>query len=135
VKVNNKGETVLKRFFLPLGLAAVVLVLAVAGTALSATEREQVQLQGQVYANAAFKIDMKTATGRSLKALKAGTYRIKIEDRATAHNFHLTGPGVNKATSIPGRVQTIWTVRLRPGTYTFDCDPHATLMHGSFRVT
>ena len=63
------------------------------------------------------------------------SYRIKIEDKATIHNFHLTGPGVNKKTSISGRTETVWTVRLRPGKYTFVCDPHASMMRGTFRVT
>ena len=63
------------------------------------------------------------------------TYRIKIEDKATIHNFRLRGPGVNKATSVPGKTETIWTVRLRTGTYRFLCDPHAASMRGSFRVT
>jgi plastocyanin len=78
---------------------------------------------------------MKNAAGRPLKTVKAGTYRIKIEDKATTHNFRLKGPGVNKATSVSRRVETTWTVRLRPGKYTFRCDPHASMMRGSFRVT
>jgi hypothetical protein len=41
---------------------------------------------------------------------------------------------VNKSTSIGGLVETIWTVRLRPGKYSFVCDVHPD-MHGSFRVT
>jgi plastocyanin len=51
------------------------------------------------------------------------------------HDFHLTGPGVDKATSLAGLAETIWTVRLKPGKYTFVCDPHASQMRGSFRVT
>ena len=30
------------------------------------------------------------------KTVKAGTYTITIHDRANIHNFHLTGPGVDK---------------------------------------
>lgn len=110
--------------------------LAVAALALStgATAKESFQLKGEVYASG-FKIEMTTAAGAKLRTVEAGTYRIKVEDRSAIHNFHLKGPGVNRATSVSGRAETIWTVRLRPGKYTFACDPHAAMMRGSFRVT
>jgi plastocyanin len=113
---------------------ALAVALAVTGAGVAATAKQTFQLQGEVYASG-FKIEMKNAAGRSLKTVKAGTYRIKIEDKATIHNFHLMGPGVNKKTSISGRTETVWTVRLRAGKYTFVCDPHATMMRGTFRVT
>jgi plastocyanin len=122
-----------RRFLLALGLGGVALALA--GTGTSATAKDRFQLKGEVYGNSTFKIEMKNAAGRPLKAVKAGTYRIKIEDKATVHNFRLKGPGVNKATSVSRRAETIWTVRLLPGKYTFRCDPHASRMRGSFRVT
>jgi len=117
---------------LAIGVAGIVLALA--GTGTSATAKDKFQLKGEVYGNSSFKIEMKNAAGRKLKTVKAGTYRIKIEDKASVHNFHLKGPGVNKATSVSRRAETIWTVRLRPGKYTFLCDPHASMMRGSFRV-
>jgi len=123
----------LRRILLALGLAGTALALAANGP--SATAKDNFQLKGEVYGNAAFKIEMKNAAGRQLKTVKRGTYRIKIEDKATIHNFRLKGPGVNKATSVRRRAETIWTVRLRPGKYTFLCDPHASTMRGSFRVT
>jgi plastocyanin len=97
--------------------------------------KESFQLKGEVYGNALFKIEMKNAAGGKLTRIKAGTYRIKVEDKATIHNFRLVGPGVSRATSIPRQTETVWTVRLKPGTYRFVCDPHATTMKGSFRVT
>ena len=118
-----------------LAIAVGGIVLAAAGTGTSATAKDRVQLEGEVYGNSLFKIEMKNAAGRPLKTIKRGTYRIKIEDKASIHNFRLKGPGVNKATSISGRTETIWTVRLRPGKYTFMCDPHRSTMRGSFRVT
>jgi plastocyanin len=52
------------------------------------------------------------------------------------HNFHLIGPGVNKKTAVGTTSETSWTVRLRPGKYTYQCDPHAKGgMKNSFRVT
>jgi plastocyanin len=74
--------------------------------------------------------------GKDLKTIKAGTYRIRIEDKATSHNFHLTGPGLNKKTGIGYKGETTWTIKLKPGRYTYKCDPHAASgMKGTFRVT
>jgi plastocyanin len=71
----------------------------------------------------------------SKKTVKAGTYLITIHDRSNIHDFHLTGPGVNKVTSVPAVKTYTWTVKLKRGTYTFVCDPHRTIMHGTFKVT
>jgi plastocyanin len=71
----------------------------------------------------------------NLKSVKAGTYKLVVHDRAATHNFHLIGPGVNKATDL-NRVYTVtWTVKLKKGTYRYICDPHASLMKGSLKVT
>jgi plastocyanin len=117
-------------------IAAVVSagLLVVAGAA-AALGKASFQLKGEVYPNSLFKIEMENKAGKKLKSVKAGTYRIKIEDRATIHNFRLKGPGFNKATSVRGRTEAIWIVKLRRGTYTFLCDPHAGTMRGKFRVT
>ena len=71
----------------------------------------------------------------SKKTVKAGTYVITIHDRSAIHNFHLTGPGVNKLTSVPAVGTTKWTVNLKKGTYRFVCDPHIEIMHGVLKVT
>lgn len=115
-------------------VVVVATALVVATGALAASAKDTFQLKGEVYANG-FKIEMKNAANKKLTTVKAGTYRIKIEDEATIHNFRLRGPGVNKATSVPGKVETVWTVALRKGTYTFVCDPHASTMRGTFKVT
>jgi plastocyanin len=57
-----------------------------------------------------------------------------VRDRASDHDFHLSGPGVNETTSVSGTGTVVWHVTLRKGTYKFICDPHATFMKGSFRV-
>jgi plastocyanin len=75
-------------------------------------------------------------TGKDLKTIKAGTYKIKVEDKAAIHNFHLIGPGLNKKTGISFKGETTWTIKLKPGRYTYQCDPHAASgMKGHFRVT
>jgi plastocyanin len=71
----------------------------------------------------------------SKKTVKAGTYAITNQDRSAIHNFHLTGPGVNKKTSVPAVGTTKWTLKLKKGTYKFVCDPHAAIMRGTLKVT
>ena len=120
------------RYLMLASLVTMTLVAAAGGTA--ASSKDSFALKGEVYA-AGFKIELKNSANRKLTTLKAGAYRIKIEDAATIHNFRLTGPGVNRATSVPTKSEQIWTIRLRKGTYTFLCDPHASGMRGTFRVT
>ncbi len=76
-----------------------------------------------------------TQGGKKVTALKAGTYTFKIADKSSQHDFHLTGPGVNKTTSVPKTGNQTWTVKLTKGTYKFVCDPHKSFMKGSFKVS
>jgi plastocyanin len=73
--------------------------------------------------------------GKVVKTLKAGTYTITVQDKSNIHNFHLTGPGVNKLTSVAAVKTYTWKVTLKKGTYKYICDPHKTIMKGSFTVT
>ena len=75
-----------------------------------------------------------TQNGKKVTSLKAGKYVFKISDKSNIHDFHLTGPGVSKATSIPKTGSAAWTLTLKKGTYKFVCDPHASTMKGSFKV-
>ena len=68
------------------------------------------------------------------KPTKAGKVKIVVADRSSSHNFHLTGPGVNVTTSVGGTGTKTFTVTLKKGTYRYVCDPHATLMRGSFTI-
>jgi plastocyanin len=72
--------------------------------------------------------------GKPVTTLKAGAYTIVVRDTASDHDFHLTGPGVNKTTTVGGIGTQIWHVILRKGTYKYVCDPHAYFMKGSFTV-
>lgn len=76
-----------------------------------------------------------TKDGQAVTSLPAGSYEIVVDDQASIHNFHLTGPGVDEATDVNGTGQTTWTVTLEAGTYTFQCDPHASSMNGTFTVS
>jgi hypothetical protein len=77
-----------------------------------------------------------TLAGKKVAKLKRGVpYRFQIRDRSSSHDFHLIGPGVNRVlTSVDFTGTTSVVLKLRKGTYRFLCDPHASFMHGSFRV-
>jgi plastocyanin len=75
-----------------------------------------------------------TKGGKKVTKLTAGAYTIKVSDKSAIHNFRLKGPGVNKTTSLGGQGASTWKVTLKKGTYTFVCDPHATIMKGTFKV-
>jgi plastocyanin len=74
--------------------------------------------------------------GVLVKTLKAGTYTFVVSDKANIHNFQLKGPGLNRALSSVAFVgaKTV-TLTLKRGLYTYYCVPHASSIHGSFRVT
>src|SRR3954471_11750744 len=116
------------------GLLVTALVAAVAALMFAVTaSAKSAGLTGEV--GPGYSIEVKL-NGKDLKTIKAGTYKIKVEDKASIHDFHLVGPGVNKATSIGFVGERTWTVTLKPGRYTYKCDPHALMgMKGSFRVT
>jgi plastocyanin len=81
-----------------------------------------------------FTITLKKS-GTKVTKLKHGVYVIKVSDKSPIHNFHLKGPGVNKLTSVGTVGSKTWTVTLKPGKYTYLCDPHAATMKGTFTVT
>ncbi|MDR7420814.1 MAG: plastocyanin/azurin family copper-binding protein [Armatimonadota bacterium] len=82
-----------------------------------------------------FTITLKTATGKPVKKLKPGSYTFVVTDKSSIHNFHLTGPGVNKEiTGVAFTGRKTVTLTLKKGTYRFVCDPHAGSMKGSFSV-
>jgi plastocyanin len=109
------------------GLTTILATLALATFAAASTNAKTNTLTGTV--GPSFTITMNKTT------VKAGTYAITIRDLASIHDFHLTGPGVNKATSVSGTGTTKWTVKLTKGTYHFVCDVHRTIMHGVLSVT
>jgi plastocyanin len=107
------------------GLTTILATLALASSTFAAANANT--LTGTV--GPGFTISM------NKKTVKAATYVITIRDLASIHDFHLTGPGVDKATSVAGTGTTKWTVKLKKGTYQFVCDPHRTIMHGVLKVT
>jgi|tagenome__1003787_1003787.scaffolds.fasta_scaffold20607124_1 hypothetical protein len=75
-----------------------------------------------------------TQNGTKVTNLPAGDYTITVDDEATEHDFHLAGPGVDKATDIEGTGTTTWNVTVGDGSYSYFCDAHPTTMLGKFTV-
>lgn len=114
--------------FIRLALAAAVVGLVIAAPAQAALPK----LVGTT--GPGFTITLKKS-GTKVTKLKAGKYSITVNDLSDIHNFHLTGTGVNKKTSVAARGKTTWTVSLQKAkTYRFLCDAHATTMRGSFKT-
>ena len=116
--------------WLPLG-AVVAAAAAVTGNGLAASAKT---LKGTV--GPGFTIGL-TMHGKRVTKLKAGTpYRFVIRDRAAIHDFHLTGPGLDRVlTSVPFTGTKSFVLRLGKGSYRFVCDPHSGIMHGRFNVS
>jgi hypothetical protein len=82
-----------------------------------------------------FTIRLTDANGSVVRQLDAGDYSITIKNLSAAqeHNFHLTGPGVDRASNFDN-VTVTWDVTLVNGTYNYKCDAHPSIMRGSFHV-
>jgi hypothetical protein len=112
-----------------------ILVLA-AGTALAALASPTVALaQTKLIGTVADPgtISLRTEAGATVTDLPAGTYTIEVRDQSINHNFHLSGPGVDQRTDVETIETQTWTVTLQDrARYTFVCDPHNTVMRGTF---
>jgi plastocyanin len=93
------------------------------------------ELTGALGANDAFVITLVDAAGKPVTTIKAGKYTVKVKDTSTIHNFHLTGAGVEQTTTVPEVKDVTWTVDLKAGTYTYQCDPHPFNMKKTFTVS
>jgi len=109
-------------------IALVVVVAALSGSA-SADPPTLNALVGPGY-----NISLTDSSGVLVKHLDPGEYVINVNDQSDLHNFDLFGPGVTKATDVDGIGKTTWDVTFTDGSYTYQCDAHATTMHGSFTV-
>jgi plastocyanin len=121
-----EGES-MKRFHALAAATAAGLVVAAGATAVTLP-----RVNAVVGPDTTIKV---TKAGKKVTSLKAGRYTFVVADKSNAHNFHLTGPGVNKLTTVAGVGTKTWTLTLKAGTYKFVCDPHKTFMKGSFKVS
>lgn len=112
---------------LPLVLAAVLLP----GSAQSAAKATKLTAT----VGPGFSIRLVDANGQAVSQLDAGDYTIEIRNLSPAqeHNFHLIGPGVDRASAFDNNTVT-WDVTLVNGTYNYKCDAHPTQMKGSFHA-
>ena len=114
------------------------LVAAVAAAALAATGSGSAAsaktINGTV--GPGFTIGL-TMNGKKVTKLKARTpYRFVISDRSSDHDFHLSGPGLNRVLTGVGYTGTkSFVLRLKEGSYRFVCDPHSGFMRGRFLVS
>jgi plastocyanin len=115
-----------------LALAAAAAALAVP-SALGATHARHAGGSLVATVGPGFTITL-TQGGKKVKSLAAGTYTIKVQDKSNIHDFHLTGPGVNKTTKVAFVGTQTWKVTLKKGAYRYVCDPHASIMKGAFTV-
>ena len=117
------------RSWLPGAIA--VAALAATGSGSAATART---VKGTV--GPGFTIGL-TMQGKKVTKLKAGrAYRFVISDRSSIHDFHLSGPGLNRVlTSVEYTGKKSFVLRLKKGSYRFVCDPHSGIMHGRFNVS
>ena len=118
--------------------SSLVVAVAVAAAALAATGNGSAATAKTVNGTVGpgFTIGL-TMQGKKVTKLKAGTaYRFVISDRSDIHDFHLSGPGLDRVLSSVEETGTkSFVLRLKKGSYRFRCDPHAGLMHGRFVVS
>jgi hypothetical protein len=74
-----------------------------------------------------------TNGGSKVRSLTAKKYKITVADTSKTQNFHLSGPGLNRKTSVAAKAKAPWTVTLKPGKYTYRSDKSRKL-RGTFTV-
>jgi hypothetical protein len=76
-----------------------------------------------------------TRTGAKVRvaSLKTGVVVVRVSDRSATDNFHLVGPGINRATTRHGKATVTWRLTLKRGLYTYRSDATPAL-RGTFRV-
>jgi hypothetical protein len=80
-------------------------------------------------------ISLKSASGATLKTVKAGVYSITVRDRSKLHNFHLVGKGVNRKSGLAGMGTLTWKVTLSAGPLRYFSDKSPKTVKGSVKVT
>ena len=121
----------MRKILILLFTAVVVGAVLVAGAA--AKRSATPVLTGTV--GPAYTISVKM-NGKTVKTLKAGSYKLVIHDKASIHGFSLDGPhGFAKDISpVPFVGTKTITLKLKAGRYKFYCPPHEPTMFGRFTV-
>ncbi len=71
--------------------------------------------------------------GKVVTKLRAGNFTVAVSDRSTKDNFHLSGQGVNKSTSVAKKETATWIIELKKGVYSYGSDG-SSKRKGNFRV-
>ena len=123
------------RIALAIVAAFALIVLALAATALAASQATHPKLLGVVGKNGAFKISL-TAKGKVVKTLKAGTYTVVVQDDSSIHNYELDGPHGKSwtFTSVGFKGTKTITLKFVKGKYKAYCSPHESFMFQHFTV-
>lgn len=88
---------------------------------------------GTAQAPESFEIALTAEDGTPVEVVAAGSYTLVVNDLARIHNFHLSGPGVDVGTDVPGTGEQTFEVTFEAGRYDYVCDPHPS-MSGAFRA-
>ena len=82
-----------------------------------------------------FTITLKMA-GKKVQTLKAGTYKLVVDDKTPVHAFSLDGPNgfAKDFTTVPFVGTKTFTLELVPGKYKAYCPPHESVMFQHFTV-
>ena len=72
--------------------------------------------------------------GKVVTRLRAGNYTVAVADKSTKDNFHLSGAGLNKSTSVAKQENATWILNLKKGVYRYSSDG-SSKRKGTFRVT
>jgi plastocyanin len=112
---------------------ALIAAAALAALASPASALAQERLIATVGTNDTQVITLTHANGSPVGDIPAGTYTIEVRDRSRMHNFHLSGPGVDRRTTVEEIATDTWVVTFRDqSVYTFLCEAHPTTMRDNF---
>jgi hypothetical protein len=118
-----------------IAVVAAVVALGSAGAAMALSSATPT-LNGKV--GPGFTISLKSSSGAKVKTLKAGTYKLVINDQADIHDFNLvqkSGGKFNKElTGVSFTGKKTVTVKLTTGKWQFFCAVHPDSMFGNFTV-
>jgi plastocyanin len=116
-----------------MGRRTALLALGTAGLiVVGAAGAEGPQLAGTVGPEAV--ISLADAAGNRVTQLDPGPFELVVTDRSEEHNFHLTGPNVDVSTDVVETGTRSFQLNLQDGVYRFVCDPHSSVMRGTFQV-
>ena len=77
--------------------------------------------------------------GKTVKSLKAGTYKFVVTDKASIHNFVVErekgGTFEKTITGVGFKGTKTVKITLKKGEWKFYCAPHESSMNGEFKVT